>query len=313
MSKFFWLPDAVTQNAKNIDGLFGVIFVVALIVFILVEGMLVVFLLRYRRKRRDQQGLAIHGSTKAEVIWTVIPAIILVGLGIYSSGMVYSFQQPPADTYTIKVTGMKWSWSFEYPNGAKSYGDLRIPSDKKVLFEITSKDVIHSFWIPEMRIKQDAVPGRQTRFWIDPTVTVDPGQGKTYEKHIICAEYCGQNHSKMDADLTIMNGGDFDKWVAEQKVKPVVDANAVIQANGCASCHSVDGSPSVGPTWKGLADSDVVLANGQKVKADANYLKESITQPGAKVVQGFNNMMSPYDQLSPEALDNVVKYIQGLK
>lgn len=312
MGKFFWLPDQLTQGAKDIDGLFGVIFVVTLIVFLLVEGLLVFFLLRYRRKNKDQHGKRIHGNTRAEVIWTVIPAIILVALGIYSSGMVYSIQQPPADVYTIKVTGMKWAWQFQYPNGAKTMGDLRIPAGRKILFEITSKDVIHSFWIPEFRIKQDAVPGRQTEFYVDPIVQAQPGQTVTYPKRVVCAEYCGQGHSKMDADIHIMNGSDFDNWVAVQKTKKLTDGPSVVLANGCASCHSIDGSPSVGPTWKGLADSMVTLNNGQQVKADANYIKESIENPGAKVVNGFQNIMPTYN-LDPESLNNVVAYIQSLK
>lgn len=312
MGRFFGLPDSLAQHAKDIDGLFGLIFVITLIVFVLVEALLVIFLIRYRRKHPKQQGVAIHGSTKAEVIWTVIPAIILVVLGIYSSGMVYAFQQPPADAYTIKVTGMKWAWQFEYPNGAKTVGDLRIPEGKNVLFQITSKDVIHSFWIPEFRIKQDAVPGRQTQYWLKPSVTEEQVDHK-YEKHVICAEYCGNQHSHMLADLTIMKDDEFDKWVADEKTRKKTDATSVIQANGCGSCHSIDGSPSAGPTWKGLADADVVLNNGQKVKADANYLKESITSPNAKVVQGFQGIMPAYDKLDQESLDNVVKYIQSLK
>jgi cytochrome c oxidase subunit II len=310
VERFFGMPDALTHGASDIDGLFGLVFWITLAVFVLVEVLLVVFLLRFKRKAPGKEGKNIHGNTKAEVIWTLIPAIILVVLGIYSSGMVYAIQQPPADVYEIKVTGMKWAWQFEYPNGAVSNGDLRLPEGKNVLFKITSKDVIHSFWIPEFRMKQDAVPGRETRYWVKAADVAKVDQ--KYTKHVICAEYCGNAHSKMLADFTIMNDADFDKWVAEEKVRKKTDGPSVALANGCTSCHSTDGSKGAGPTWKGTWGTDRTLVNGQKVKVDENYIKESITTPGAKVAEGFQNMM-PAFQLDDDQVKGLVEYFKELK
>lgn len=307
----FGLPEALTKTATDIDGLFGMIFWITLVVFVLVEALLAIFLIRYRRKQPDKQGYAIHGSTKAEVIWTLIPALILVFIGVWSSGMVYTIQTPPADVYEIKVTGMKWSWEFEYPNGAKTYGELHIPNDRNVMFKITSKDVIHSFWVPEFRIKQDAVPGRVTSFYVN--VGDLAKAGSEYKERIICAEYCGNNHSKMLANLYIDDGKQFDSWVETEKTRKKTDGPSVIQANGCTSCHTIDGSKSAGPTWKGLAGNDRKLANGQTVKADDEYLKESITNPNAKIAEGFQPGMMPAFQLDDESLKNVVEYIKGLK
>jgi len=313
-SSISWLPEALTSTAKEIDGLFSMIFWITLVVFVLVEAALVYFLIRYKRKDPNKHGKNIHGNNKAEVIWTLVPAIILVFIGVYSSGMVYSIQQPPADVYEVKVIGMKWSWEFEYPNGAKTYGDLKIPAGRDVLFKITSKDVIHSFWVPEFRMKQDAVPGRETQF----TVKADDlsqliAKDGVYKERIICAEYCGDNHSKMLADLTIMNGDDFDKWVAEEKTRKKTDGPSLVAANGCASCHTIDGSKSVGPTWKGLMGKEQKLADGKTVTVDAEYLKEAITNPSAAVPEGFQNMMPAYDKLDEEQLTNLVKYIESLK
>jgi cytochrome c oxidase subunit 2 len=306
----FFLPDALTSTAKEIDGLFALIFWISLVVFILVETLLVIFLIRYKRKHPDKQGLAVHGNNKAEVIWTLIPALILVGIGIYSSGMVYAIQDPPADVYEIKVTGMKWAWEFEYPNGAKSFNDLRIPEGKNVLFKIYSKDIIHSFWIPEFRIKQDAVPGRETRFWVkaESLSNVD----NKYEKRVVCAEYCGNQHSNMLADMQLMPADEFEKWVAAELTRPKTDAQYVIQSNGCTSCHTIDGGKSAGPTWKGLFGKTQKV-NGQDVAVDEKYLEEAITNPDAKVPDGFQKGMMPAFQLEPEALKNVVEYIKSLK
>lgn len=306
----FYLPEALTQTAKDIDGLFGLIFWISLVAFILVEALLVIFLIRYRRKHPDKQGLAIHGNTKAEVIWTLIPALILVGIGIYSTGMVYTIQEPPADVYEIKVTGMKWAWEFEYPNGAKTYGELRIPEGENVLFKIYSKDVIHSFWVPEFRIKQDAVPGRETRYWVKAE-TLNNVENK-YEKRIICAEYCGNQHSNMLADLQIMPADEFTAWVDAELTRPKTDAQYVIQSNGCTSCHTIDGGKSAGPTWKGLFGKKQIV-NGQEVTVDEKYLEEAITTPDAKTPEGFNSGMMPAFQLEPEAMKNVVEYIKSLQ
>lgn len=306
----FYLPEALTQTAKDIDGLFMLIFWISLVAFILVEALLVIFLIRYRRKHPDKQGLAIHGNTKAEVIWTLIPALILVGIGIYSTGMVYTIQEPPADVYEIKVTGMKWAWEFEYPNGAKTYGELRIPEGENVLFKIYSKDVIHSFWVPEFRIKQDAVPGRETRFWVNAE-TFNNVDNK-YEKRIICAEYCGNQHSNMLADLQIMPAYEFTAWVDKELTRPKTDAQYVIQSNGCTSCHTIDGGKSAGPTWKGLFGKKQIV-NGQEVTVDEKYLEEAITTPDAKTPEGFSSGMMPAFQMEPEAMKNVVEYIKSLQ
>ncbi|MFD2171842.1 cytochrome c oxidase subunit II [Tumebacillus lipolyticus] len=306
----YFLPEALTETAKNIDGLFGLIFWISLVVFVVVEALLIIFLIRYRRKHPDKQGLAIDGSTKAEVIWTLIPALILVGIGIYSTGMVYQLQETPTDVYEIKVTGMKWAWEFEYPNGAKSFNDLRIPQGENVLFKIYSKDVIHSFWIPEFRVKQDAVPGRETRYWVKAE-DFEKKDGM-YEKRVVCAEYCGNQHSLMLADMQIMPANEFKAWVDAELTRPKTDAQYVIQSNGCTSCHTIDGGKSAGPTWKGLFGKTQIV-NGQEVKVDEKYLEEAITTPDAKVPEGFQSGMMPPFQLEQEALKNVVDYIKTLQ
>jgi cytochrome c oxidase subunit 2 len=311
-----WLPTPLTDSANKTDTLFYVITWITGFFFVLVEFLLVYFLIRYRRRRAEQRGVAVHGNTKLEIIWTLIPALILVIIGISSTKLVYALQTPPADVEEIDVVGHKWYWEFKYPNGVDTVGELHIPAGKNVLFRITSADVIHSFYIPEFRIKQDAVPGRLTEF----TVNVPDKDKGTYK--IYCAEYCGTSHSQMLANMSVVNEDSYQSWLADQKQKQAEAAKAGGNADngkqlaaqfGCLTCHTVDGGVSAGPTWKGLYGADVQLTNGSTVKADEAYLIESIKDPGAKVVKGFGNMMPPFTQLNEQQMKDIVAYIQSLK
>lgn len=308
----FWLPEALTEVAKNSDNLFYVILGITVFFFILVEFLLAVFLVRYRRKWATKDGLNLHGNHRLEIIWTAIPALILVILGVYSTQMTYAIQKTPTDVVVINVYGQKWSWEYEYPGGLKKTNDLRLPEGKDVLFKISSKDVIHSFWIPEFRLKQDAVPGRETSF----SVKVEKG---SKDLRVICAEYCGTAHSMMVNKITVMKPEDFDAWVKSGGKEPggtaggAKDGKTVAQENGCLNCHSIDGGQGAGPTWKGLYGSDRKLTDGSTVKADDAYLKDSIYKPGDHVVEGFNNIMQPYSSMSEEDATALVDYIKTLK
>ncbi|MGC5327904.1 cytochrome c oxidase subunit II [Brevibacillus sp. SYSU BS000544] len=309
----FWLPEALTQVAKDSDSLFYIILAITLFFFVLVELLLAVFLVRYRRKWAAKEGLNLHGNHRLEIIWTAIPALILVVLGVYSTQMTYAIQKTPSDVVVINVTGQKWSWEYEYPGGFKKTNDLRLPEGKDVLFKITSKDVIHSFWIPEFRMKQDAVPGRETQY----SVKVE-GQSKNENLRVVCAEYCGTAHTMMVNKITIMKADEFDAWVksggkAGASTGGALDGKTVAQENGCLNCHSVDGGQGVGPTWKGLAGSDRKLADGSTVKADDAYLTESIFKPGDKLAEGYGNVMQPYSSMSEEEAKALVEFIKTLK
>jgi cytochrome c oxidase subunit II len=311
-----WLPTPLTDTAKSTDTLFYIITGVTIFFFILVEFLLILFLIRYRRRRADQQGAAVHGNTKLEILWSLIPALILVFLGISSTKLVYAIQTPPADVEEIDVIGHKWYWEFKYPNGVDTVGDLRIPAGKNVLFKITSDDVIHSFYIPDFRLKQDAVPGRLTQFHAN----VDENHLGTYT--VYCAEYCGTSHSQMLAQLKVVSDSEYQAWLADQKQKQAEEAKAagnpdsgkqLVAQFGCLSCHSVDGGASAGPTWKGLFGSDVQLTDGSTVKADEAYLTESIKKPDAKIVKGFGNNMPSFANLNDKQVKDIVAYIKTLK
>jgi cytochrome c oxidase subunit 2 len=200
--------------AQSVDGLFYIMLGVITFFFVLVEVLLITFLIRYRRTRTNQVGASIHGNNKLEILWTLVPAAILVVLGAMSVRYVYELQTPPAKPEVIKVTGHMWYWEFQYPNGLKTRNDLRVPAGENVLFQITSGDVIHGFYIPAVRIQQDALPGRLTEFWMN----ADPGKvGQTFD--VPCDQFCGSGHSIMDAKMKIMSPSDYENWKQAELAK----------------------------------------------------------------------------------------------
>lgn len=305
-----WLPEAITSTAEQVDSLFGIIMILSVIVFVLVEFCLIYFLIKYRRTRKNQIGTAIHGNTRLEIIWTAVPALILVALGIFSTQMTFAIQKPSAqDVYQIDVVGRKWSWEFKYPNGASTINDLRIPEGKNVVLKVTSADVVHSLWLPEARIKQDAVPGRITQINLG---VVKPG---TYR--VECAEYCGTQHSKMLATMKTEPDASFEKFLVDAKKAsesgPQAGEKLALQF-GCLSCHAIDASKKVGPSWKGIYDSQRKLQGGAEVKADDGYLKESMLNPGAKIADGFANSMPSFQgKLDDQQVQSLIEYIKTLK
>ncbi|MCL6444076.1 MAG: cytochrome c oxidase subunit II [Alicyclobacillus sp.] len=206
-----WLPPAFTSMAQNVDTLFYIMLGVVTFFFVLVEVLLVVFLIRYRRTKRNQVGYNIHGNNKLEIIWTAIPALILVIMGAYSVHYVYALQTPQPPKYVIKVIGHEWYWEFKYPNGLDTQNVLNLPANENVLFDITSGDVIHGFYIPDVRIQQDAVPGRQTQYWVN----IDAKYiGKTFD--VPCDQFCGAKHPDMVAHGKVMTDAKFQQWMAAQ-------------------------------------------------------------------------------------------------
>jgi cytochrome c oxidase subunit II len=209
-----WLPTALTSMAHDVDGLFYVMLAIVTVFFVIVEVLLVTFLIRYRRTKKNQVGVDVHGNNLFEVIWTLIPALILVVLGAYSVKYVYNLQVPPSSDVVIHVTGHEWFWDFNYPNGLDEHNVLRVPAGENVLFDITSADVIHGFYIPGARVQQDALPGRQTQFWIN----ADPKDiGKTFT--VPCDQFCGTGHPTMVATLLVMSPQDYNTWVQSELQK----------------------------------------------------------------------------------------------
>lgn len=203
----FWLPPAISQLSHQVDSLFYLILVVTGIVFVVVESMLVIFVIRYRRKSKDAYGAQFHSNTTLEILWTLAPAIIFLWLGISSVKLVYATETPPANPIVIHVTGHQWYWEYKYPNGYDELKTLHVPEGVPVEFAITAADVDHGFLIPDLRIQQDAVPGRTT--FINMTAI----RAGTYP--VECDMYCGVQHSEMLSNMIVMPADQWRAWMAQ--------------------------------------------------------------------------------------------------
>jgi cytochrome c oxidase subunit 2 len=308
------LPIEASLQAKPIDQLFHLEFQVIAFLFSLIVVFMVYSIFVFRRKKGDTTDAAhIEGSSGLELVWTVIPLITVLAFGYLGGQSLAETLRTDPQPLEINVIGSQWSWRFEYPDAGIVSTDLMLPVNRQALFHISSTDVIHSFWVPEFRVKQDALPGGQ-EFVRDLRVTPDRiGQYK-----VRCAELCGQQHAYMLAPVKVLSQADFDTWVAEQSAQandPVARGQKYANQYGCTACHSIDGSKIVGPTWKGLFGSTVTLEDGTTVTADEAYLTESIKDPAAQIVQGYQDIMPSTlaQQMTDDQISDIIAYIKSLK
>ncbi len=309
------LPVEASVQAATIDRLFNVHWFMIALLFSLIVGFMVYSLVVFRSKPGEkQEGAYIKGNNRLEVIWTIIPLGTVIAFSFFGARNLAETRTADPQALNVKVTAFQWGWSFEYPDFGVTSRDLYLPVDRQVLLSLTSRDVIHSFWVPEFRVKQDALPGanlvKQLR--ITPT--------RTGDYQVLCAELCGGSHAYMTAPVHVVAKADFESWIAEQVgatlTDPVARGEKWAQTNGCTSCHSLDGSKLVGPTWKGLYGEQVALADGTTVTADDAYLTKSILDPNAQVSKGFppNVMPSTYGSLlTPDQVKDIIEFIKTVK
>ena len=284
----FWLPHGESTFSPQVQFLWNFWYWISVFFTVLIVGLMVFFVVRYRHtKDRTIAEPSPSHNNPLEITWTVIPLIIVMVIFALGFTEYMNMDSPPANSYNIHVIAQKWSWTFVYENGAVS-NTLYLPVDKPVKLNMTSKDVLHGFWIPDLSIQRDVVPGRVMTTWVEAT---KPG---TY--WLQCAEYCGDGHSEMRAHVVVEPYPKFQHQIIaaanifEQDGKPLplsTVGQKLYTTLGCLGCHSVDGSKGVGPTWKNLAGSQEVLANGKKAAVDYAFLKTMITHPGRVLIKGF--------------------------
>jgi cytochrome c oxidase subunit II len=292
------------------------IFLVALFFLVSITVTMLIFVFRYRQNRTPKSE-HIEGNVTLEIIWTVIPVILVSIMFFYGWADWKMEKSPPKNAFTVKSLARMWSWSFTYPNGNVT-DTLFVPVNKPIIVNVNSADVIHSMYIPAFRIKQDMVPGNNNFLWF-----IGQKEG-TFE--IFCAEYCGLRHSYMTTAVVVMPVAAFDKWyknstnpvVATAGAKAALPGLAIIRKNGCIACHSSDGSQIVGPSFKGIyGEKTTVLVNDkeQQVVVDDKYIEESVYDPNAKIVKGFRpGLMQPYKgAVSQDDLKQIEEYIKSLK
>jgi cytochrome c oxidase subunit II len=305
------MPVEASAQAVPIDWLWNLevmmmSFLLALIVVPMVYSLIV-----FRRKKGETgDGEHIEGNTNLEIGWTVVPLVIVLVFAYMGAYSLSETRRVDPDAMIIKVSAFQWAWKFEYPDSGVVSKELHLPVNRQVVLEMQSSDVIHSFWVPEFRVKQDVVPGRVTEYRITPTLL---GNYK-----VRCAELCGTSHAYMEAPVIVVSQSDFNSWISQQQAAaaanqtPESKGQALVSENGCAACHSITGAVGVGPTWQGLFGSKVTVEGGATVTADEAYITESIKEPQAKIVKGFPPAMPKYP-FTDEEIANIVAYIKTLK
>ena len=308
------LPEQASLQAIPIDELFRLDFIAISILFSLIVGLLVYSIIAFRRRKDDDSdGPHIEGNTRLEVVWTLVPLGFVLFLAYYGSALLGEVEAPDPRPLRVDVIGAQWSWRFEYPDYDIISTELVLPVNKQALLNMSSTDVIHSFWIPEFRVKQDLLPGDG----FEKELRITPIELGEYK--VRCAELCGTEHYNMLAPVQVLSQEDFDAWAAD-KASAVSDDPAtrgaqVAQQYGCTACHSSDGSALAGPTWLGVFGSTEALNDGSTVVVDRDYLIESIREPGVKVVEGYQNIMPENigADLTDEQVDDLIAYIESLQ
>jgi cytochrome c oxidase subunit 2 len=330
-----WFRDAASTFAPSTDALFFYIFWVSLAFFAPLMFLLVYWGIKYRRKPGVPAKVSPAHHTPLEITWSVVPGILMAVMFVWGAYGYLKKVVVPSDAQQITVTAKQWAWTWEYPGGIQSLETERIsdvegavfalPRGKPTQFLMSSSDVIHSFYIPEFRIKRDVLPNRYTTTWVNPTrathtwdaveeraVPIDPANPGFL---LFCTEYCGDQHSQMSNRVIVLEPSDYEQWLDKQADTgsiPLFDLGATLyKTQGCATCHSVDGSAGTGPTWQGIWGDDRPGSDAGKV--DFNYIRQSILEPGAYLTAGYGNQMPTYQgKLQPRELLALATYIQGL-
>ncbi len=309
----FWLPEGSSTIAGDVDALFYFILWASVFFFLLVVGLSVYFVIRYRRKEgREEATSHVDYNIKLEVIWTLVPVVLVVIVFVWGFNTFMKMQVVPRDAIEIKATGRQWMWVFDYPNGRNSINELVVPVDQPIKIRMSSDDVIHSFYVPQFRIKQDVLPNRYTVTWFEANRT------GTYD--LYCAEFCGDGHSEMLGTVRVVSQEEYasyleggDETEAEEGMSLVALGKQLYTSRACNTCHSIDGSPNIGPTFQNAYGHEVTLADGSTIIVDENYIRESILEPQAKLVQGFEPVMPTFQGLlSSRQIDGLVEYIKSL-
>jgi len=305
------LPPAMSTVAADHDWLYYFVFWTSFAMFVAIVGLMIFFCIRFHHTRYPV-AKPTEEHTKMELIWTFSPLILLVllfhwGFQGYVKGAI-----APDDAIQIRVYAEQWQWKFAYPNGSQELNNLRVPVDTPVKLIMSSKDVLHSFYVPEFRLKKDVVPGQYSTMWFRAT--------RTGKAQVFCAEYCGTSHSGMLAKIDVVTKQEYDKFLKEgvgmpEGVTTQEDwGKFLYNQSACNTCHSLDGSPLVGPTWKGIWGRSETLTDGTSVTVDENYVRQSILEPNAKIVKGFEPKMPAYaGVLQDKQIDALIAFMKTLK
>ncbi len=300
--------NGASNFAQGVDQNFLLIIGISVLFLFGLTATMIYFVIRYNKKR-NPVATQISGSITLEIIWTVIPLILVLLIFYYGYSVFKPMRIAPKNAIHIKAIAKMWDWTFEY-DGEKQSKDLVVPYNKAVVLDLVSLDVIHSLFIPAFRIKEDMVPGTENFMWFIPT------QKGTYE--IFCAEYCGLRHSYMEAKVIVIDESEYQKWLTALPVKKKMDeypGYKILQNNACLGCHTLDGNKIVGPSFKKLyGKKQMVIRDGKsrRIVSDEEYIKRSILEPNADVVEGYKEglMKSYRGVLSDSDIKNIIEFMK---
>jgi cytochrome c oxidase subunit 2 len=298
-----WLPTAAAEEAGPIDDVYTFVTIISVVIFALVAAVTIYAGWRFRAGPDDQEdGLPIHGHTGLEIVWTAIPFVLVTAISVYSGIVLTQIEDIPDEHRIVEVTSQQFAWSFHYPESDITSGELVLPVGEPVELKMNARDVIHSFWVPEWRVKQDNVPGVETRLVVTPSL-----EG-TFP--VVCTELCGLGHATMRARAVVLDQAGFERWTREQEQAAAgagaggADGAAIFNAEGCGSCHTLAEAGSQGQVGPNLDEA----LQGE----DTDFIRESIANPNAQVAEGYqpNVMPEDYDErLSDVQLDALVEYL----
>lgn len=303
------IPERASTIAGDVDTLVIVLLGISVFFSLLVFALVAVFAIKYRRRSPNERPPEIKTSKLLEITWTVIPLTVAMGLFFWGAGVYYAQRHAPNNSMEIYVTGKQWMWKFQHLSGRREINDLHVPVGRPVKLIMASEDVIHSFSVPAFRVKQDVLPNRYTTTWFEAT---KPGR-----YHLFCNQYCGTDHSSMTGTIVAMLPDQFEAWLSGKEdtgmpSSPVEAGQLLSVKLGCNTCHMED-SEARAPKLQNLFMKTVNLADGKTATADESYLRESILDPGAKVVDGFQPIMPSFKALvTSEQLSQIIAYLKSL-
>ncbi len=326
LRKLLFLPEQASTLAERVDDLHFAVITITMAVSFLIGTTALVFFVLFRRRKEHEYTPHVDPSLGLEAAFVGVPLIVFLSFFFVGFRDFTWSQTPPANSLDVYVQAKQWMWKFSYPEGPNGVNTLHVPAHRPVRLLITSRDVIHSFYVPEFRVKQDAVPGRYSETWFEAT---KPGRYNVY-----CAEYCGLDHSMMRAEVIVHSPEEYDEWLARERTGRALQADSeplkgdlprfpgnmaamgqrIAADKGCFKCHSVDGSQHIGPTFLGLFGRHEKLLGGEEITVDETYITESMMDPNLKLVQGYQPVMPSFlGQLDAPESAAIVEYIKSLR
>jgi cytochrome c oxidase subunit 2 len=303
---FRLFPERASTSAAGVDGLYLYLVLVSAVLSALIFILVITFAVKYRRRPGRERATAVRPRASLEIAWMIVPLGLCLVMFFWGAKLYVRLYEPPPDAMDIYVVARQWMWKLQHPEGAPEINELHVPVRRPVRLVMTSQDVIHSFYVPAFRIKQDVLPNRYTSLWFQAT--------QTGQFDLFCAEYCGTKHSGMTGRIIVMDEGDYERWMSSVTSPGGLAAAGLqlFQGLGCSGCHT-GGPDARAPRLEGLFGTDVRLEGGGTIVADESYLRESILDPRAKIVSGFQPIMPVFrGQVSEEDVLRLIIYLKSL-